>query len=92
MRTIGEEIIARFDRRVPEFYEEQDRKNGYIMGKSRQGIEMKFPLMTISIAIVTNERRVLTGPLQASEIAAELKDYAKSIPKSVFVIDKRRSV
>lgn len=91
MRTIGEEIIARFDRRVPEFYEEQDRKKGYIMGKSRQGIEMKFPLMTISIAIVTNERRVLTSPLQTSEIAVELKDYAKSIPKSVFVIDKRRS-
>jgi hypothetical protein len=47
--------------------------------------------MTISIAIVTNERRLLTNPLQTSEIAAELKDYAKTIPKSVFVIDKRRS-
>jgi GGDEF domain-containing protein/CHASE3 domain sensor protein len=91
MRVIGEDIIARFDRRIPDFYEERDRKNGYIMGRSRQGIEMKFPIMTISIAIVTNERRALTTPLQTSEIAAELKDYAKSIPKSVFVIDKRRS-
>lgn len=91
MRAVSEEIIASFDRRIPAFYEETDRKNGYIMGKTRQGVEMKFPLMTISIAIVTNERRILTGPLQTSEIAAELKDYAKSIPKSVFVIDKRRS-
>ena len=79
------------DWRSPEFYDETDRKNGYILGKTRQGIEMTFPIMTISIAIVTNEQRVLSGPIQASEIAAELKDYAKTMPKSVFVIDKRRS-
>ena len=52
---------------------------------------MQFPIMTISIAIVTNERRKLTNALEASEIAAELKDYAKTIPKSVFVVDKRRN-
>jgi len=91
MRAVCDEVIARFDRRIPEFYDEMDRTKGHILGKTRQGIEMKFPLMTISIAIVTNERRLLTNPLQTSEIAAELKDYAKTIPKSVFVIDKRRS-
>jgi GGDEF domain-containing protein/CHASE3 domain sensor protein len=92
MRAIGEEIISSFDRRVPEFYDDVDRKNGYIMGKSRQGVKMNFPLITISIAIVTNERRALSSPLETSEIAAELKDYAKTIPKSVFVIDKRRTL
>jgi len=91
MRAVCDEVIARFDRRIPEFYDEMDRTKGHILGKTRQGVEMKFPLMTISIAIVTNERRLLTNPLQTSEIAAELKDYAKTIPKSVFVIDKRRS-
>jgi len=90
MRIISEEIIANFDRRVPEFYDDTDRKKGYILGKSRQGVEMKFPLITISIAIVTNELRDLSGPLETSEIAAELKDYAKTIPKSIYVIDKRR--
>jgi diguanylate cyclase (GGDEF)-like protein len=90
MREISSEIINHFDRRIPEFYERADRERGFILGKSRQGIEMEFPLMTISIAIVTNENRHLTNPLEASEVAAELKDYAKSIPKSVFVVDKRR--
>jgi GGDEF domain-containing protein/CHASE3 domain sensor protein len=92
MRPVGEGIIASFDRRVPEFYDDGDRKNGYILGKSRQGVEMKFPLITISIAIVTNELRILANPLETSEIAAELKEYAKTIPKSVFVIDKRRTL
>ena len=91
MREISTEIIDRFDRRIPEFYDPVDRERGHILGKTRQGVEMLFPIMTISIAIVTNERRKLTNPLEASEIAAELKDYAKTIPKSVFVVDKRRT-
>jgi len=92
MRDISAEVIARFDERIREFYEPADREKGYIMGKTRQGIEIQFPLMTISIAVVTNLTRKFSGPLEASEIAAELKDYAKTIPKSVYVIDKRRSV
>jgi GGDEF domain-containing protein len=91
MRTISSEIISQFDRRIPDFYDREERERGYIYGKTRQGIKMEFPIMSISIAIVTNEHRTLTNPLEASEIAAELKDYAKSIPKSVFVVDKRRN-
>jgi len=91
MREISMEVIKQFDERIPAFYEPADQARGYILGKTRQGIEMQFPIMTISIAIVTNERRKLTNSLEASEIAAELKDYAKTIPKSVFVVDKRRS-
>ncbi len=91
MREISNEIISQFDAKIPSFYDPVDRTRGHILGKTRQGIEMQFPIMTISIAIVTNERRTLTNPLEASEIAAELKDYAKTIPKSVFVVDKRRN-
>jgi GGDEF domain-containing protein len=91
MREISSEIIIQFDRRIPDFYDRDERERGYILGKTRQGIEMEFPIMSISIAIVTNEHRKLINPLEASEIAAELKDYAKSIPKSVFVVDKRRN-
>jgi GGDEF domain-containing protein/CHASE3 domain sensor protein len=90
MRDIATEVISQFDRRIPDFYDPTERGRGYILGKTRQGVEMQFPIMTISIAIVSNEHRKLTNPLEASEIAAELKDYAKTIPKSVFVVDKRR--
>lgn len=91
MREMSHEVIRRFDERIPQFYDETDRSRGSIRGKTRQGVEMDFPIMTISIAIVTNERRKLSTPLEASEIAAELKDYAKTIQKSVFVVDKRRN-
>ena len=52
---------------------------------------VNFPLMTISIAVVTNKERKLTNTAEVGEIAAELKDYAKSIPGSIYVIDKRRT-
>jgi diguanylate cyclase (GGDEF)-like protein len=89
MREVAQEIITRFDSRIPEFYSTADRRRGYILGTTRQGAKMQFPIMTISIAIVTNERRRLTGPLEASAIAAELKDKAKTFRSSVFVIDRR---
>lgn len=91
MREVCSEIIRLFDGRVPQFYDQTDQANGFILGKNRQGEELKFPLMTISIAIVTNEHRALNSPIEASELAAELKDYAKTIPSSVYVVDKRRS-
>ncbi len=47
--------------------------------------------MRISIAIVTNEQRTFANTLEASEVAVELKDYAKTIPSSLYVVDKRRS-
>jgi hypothetical protein len=39
---------------------------------------------------VTNEKRELLNAIQVGEIAAELKDYAKSLPRSIYVVDKRR--
>ncbi|HUI46733.1 MAG TPA: diguanylate cyclase [Nitrospirota bacterium] len=91
MPEICNQIIALFDARAPSFYTQEDREKGYIFGKSRQGKDMQFPLITISIAVVTNAQRRFTNPIEASEIAAELKDYAKSIPTSLYVVDKRRS-
>lgn len=85
------EIIERFDRGVVDFYDEEDRKRGFIIGKTRQGQVAKFPILSLSIVVVTNKHRKLTSPIQVGEIAAELKEYAKSIPGSTFIVDKRTS-
>jgi hypothetical protein len=46
--------------------------------------------MTLSIAVVTNLRYSLINPVQVGEIAAQLKEYAKSLPGSIYVVDKHR--
>jgi len=81
-------VIEAFDKAIPDFYSLEDRAQGFIMGKTRQGDEMAFPLISISIGIVTNRDRELRDPLQVGEIAAELKEYAKSRRGSNFVVDK----
>ncbi|MCK5236515.1 MAG: diguanylate cyclase, partial [Deltaproteobacteria bacterium] len=83
------EIIRNFDNAVPELYSPEDRKKGYIMGKTRQGEDARFPLLTISIAVVTNQKHSFSSYLEVSEVAAELKEYAKSFSKSSYVVDKR---
>jgi len=50
----------------------------------------KLPILTISIGVVTNERRSLTHVGQIIQMATELKTYAKTFSKSLYIIDRRR--
>ncbi|WHH61329.1 response regulator [Petroclostridium sp. X23] len=88
--NIAEAIIEDFDRKILDLYEEKDKKRGYIITTDRLGNHMKFPLISVSVAIVTNEFRILFSSLQVSEIAAEVKKKAKDILGSVYVKDKRK--
>ncbi|HEX5438233.1 MAG TPA: GGDEF domain-containing protein [Gemmatimonadaceae bacterium] len=88
--VICQEIIEVFDALVPYQYSEQDREAGYFFGKDRRGQLHRVPLMTVSIGVVTNERRSFPHPGRVSELATEMKSYAKTLPGSVFVVDRRQ--
>jgi GGDEF domain-containing protein len=83
------EILEVFDGLVPLQYNDQDRRAGYFFGKDRRGQLHRVPLMTLSIGIVTNRHRRFAHPAQVSELATEMKSYAKTLPGSVFVVDRR---
>jgi GGDEF domain-containing protein len=83
-------IIDTFDRSIVEFYDKVDLDAGFILGKSRTGIKQRFTVMTISIAVVTNKGKKFKHHIEVGEIAAELKNYAKSLPSSLFIVDRRR--
>lgn len=84
-------IIERFDEMIPTHYSKEDLKKGYIISTDRRGYVMKFPVMTISISVVHNERRQLKDANQIGRIAAELKKYAKDLEGSVYVFDRRKT-
>jgi diguanylate cyclase (GGDEF)-like protein len=86
---IAEGVIADFDKKILELYTRDDIKRGYIITTDRLGHNISFPIMSISIAIVTNLHRKLFSALQVSEIAAEVKKKAKSIQGSVCIKDRR---
>ena len=82
-------IIKQFDENIINFYNKTDRERGHIVAKNREGHQVTFPIMTISIAVVTNDQGKQINPIEIGEIASELKEYAKSIPGSIFVTDRR---
>jgi len=83
------EIVSVFDTLIPFQYSEADRRAGYFFGKDRRGQLHRVPLMTVSIGVVTNERRRFSHAAQVSALATEMKSYAKTLPGSVFSIDRR---
>ncbi|HEY2064315.1 MAG TPA: diguanylate cyclase [Gemmatimonadaceae bacterium] len=83
------EIVNVFDLLIPYQYSEQDRRAGYFFGKDRRGQLHRVPLMTVSIGVVTNDRRHFTHAAQVSELATEMKSYAKTLPGSVYSVDRR---
>ena len=85
------EILDVFDTLIPLQYNEQDSRAGYFFGKDRRGQLHRVPLMTLSIGIVTNRHRTFSHPAEVSELATEMKSYAKALPGSVYVVDRRRA-
>lgn len=83
------EIVTVFDLIVPYQYSEQDQRAGYFFGKDRRGQLHRVPLMTLSIGVVTNERRHFVSAAQVSELATEMKGYAKTLAGSVYTVDRR---
>jgi diguanylate cyclase (GGDEF)-like protein len=84
------EVVSIFDALVPYQYSEQDRRAGYFFGKDRRGQLHRVPLMTVSIGVVSNERRQFATAAQVSELATEMKSYAKTLTGSVYTIDRRQ--
>ena len=83
------QILKNFNLIVRNFYDEQDRVRGQIESKNRQGEKMSFPIMSLSIAIVSNEKRKLEHFGHISSIAAELKKRAKLEGGNTYIKDKR---
>lgn len=82
-------IIKSFDKKIVKFYSPKDQNRGYISGKDRQGNEIKFPIMTITIGVVTNTKRKFGHKGQIAAVGAELKKYIKSLEGSNYIIDRR---
>ncbi len=89
VEALATTIVEAFDREVPQLYDPADRARGWIAAKDRRGSPVRFPLMSLSMAIVANSSRI-TSYHAIGEVAAELKSYAKKQAGSFVATDKRR--
>ena len=82
-------LIENFDRRITALYREEDLQRGFFIRVDRAGKESYIPITTVSIGIASNEHRRISTHWEVGEIAKETLNYAKSIPGSIFFMDRR---
>jgi GGDEF domain-containing protein len=87
---VCQEIIRIFDQLIHLHYREEDLKRGYIINEDRRGDIKKFPLMSITLVVITNEETKFDHHLQVSEKAAELKRHVKMLQGSNYRRDRRK--
>jgi diguanylate cyclase (GGDEF)-like protein len=88
--AIANQIVVDFDNDIPDYYDPEDKSNGYILSTDRANVRKQFPIMAISLAVVNTAKTKIQHFAQLSEIAAELKKIAKQNAGSTIVIDRRK--
>ncbi len=89
MLTVVKQVVADFDSGIPAFYNEEDRSRGCIESADRQGMIRRFPLVSISVAVLNIQPGRFENIGEIVEIITGLKKYAKSKEGSCYVYDKR---
>lgn len=88
-RLLSEEIISRFDMVIRNFYNDEDLEQSGITSTSRNGEISRFPIMSVSIAVVMNEKGHYKHYGEASRDATDMKKYVKELDGSNYMIDRR---
>lgn len=82
--SICSKIISDFDEKIKSLYLPEDISNGYITIQEKDKAHSIYPIMTISIGVVTNEKIKIDNYFQVNELALEAKEEAKALPGSSY--------
>lgn len=88
--AVAQRAIELFEATRAGYYDPDDLARGCVVTRSRSGELAATPLVTLTVASVTNEAEDLQHTGQLSAILAELKAYGKSLAGSNYVPDRRR--
>ncbi len=86
---LAKEIIHRFDH-MTDIYSAEDLQTGYYEGVDRFGDHRRYPLMSISVAVICSENLEYPTPQDISQECAKMKEHLKNLPGSNFLVDRRR--
>ncbi len=90
-QDICKNIVSEFDVRIKQFYHATDWKNKFVYTKNRHGIGCKIPLVSLSIAVITNEFERHESIETISRIAAEVKKRCKTKDFSCYMSFEKSS-
>jgi diguanylate cyclase (GGDEF)-like protein len=87
--AICQELTRRWDNESRAYYAPDDLQRGTLVATDRQGHAQTYPLVGVSIGVVTNLHRPITTMEEVSRVAAEVKRKAKAIRGSSYIVDQR---
>lgn len=90
IHAICDQIIKTFDRLIIRSYKKEDVERGFIVTTNRRGEKEKFPIMTLSIAVIVNQKRMFKHLGEISRMIADLKSYTKTLPGSNYFVERRK--
>ncbi|MBA2849099.1 diguanylate cyclase [Thermosulfuriphilus ammonigenes] len=88
---VAREVIRHFDSLIKLFVDEEDLEAGEFVSKDRQGNLRRFPLPSISIAMVVNLPGRYSHYGEVASVAAQIKKAVKKIPGSTYLLDRRQA-
>ena len=88
--AIASNIVKMFDQRIVRLFDKEDLDRGYVEVINRKGTADRFPLLTLTIAVVSSGKDRLDHIARISDIASELKRYGKTLEGSVIVRERRK--
>ena len=69
--TVGKKVKERFAEKVLPHYNFMDREQGYITGTDKKGEEKRYPLMTLTLGIVSSATHQFADIREITELAAQ---------------------
>jgi PleD family two-component response regulator len=87
--AIGNEILAAFDGCIRDLYDEEDRARGHVEVHNRRHVLERFPLMSLTIALLSTDQVPVSHLAQLTDIAKELKARGKAMAGSVLISERR---
>lgn len=82
-------LLNEFNNSVKKYYDSTDAENGFIEVENRMRKLERFPLMSLTIAIVSTDRTIIAHLGEFSKISAELKKQAKSLGGNRYIFERR---
>ncbi len=89
MKQVCQAILQNFAALIPLFIDEEDIERGFFISKDRLGNEQRFPLTSLSIAVVPCPPGRFDHYGHVAETAAQLKKAVKKLEGNNFLIDRR---
>lgn len=85
-------LCQAFDAQVKKLYTSREVEQGYILAKDRKGIEVRCPIMALSVGVAHTQYRHYKSAKKMFEVLAQVRQMAQPAhAKSVVFIDRRHT-